>query len=88
MPDLRSCDSGKARDTSRRMNFAYCSSCRSKNYFIPAELNHRRHLLLTLATLGLWAVVWFIFTLGAVLRPYRCEECGWYKPEFRGPPQA
>ena len=80
-------DSKERPETNRRMNFAYCASCRSQNYFVPAKLNHGRHFLLTLLTLGLWAIVWFIFGLGAFLRPYRCEECGWHKPEFRGPAQ-
>ena len=80
-------DSKQTPETNPKTNFAYCASCRSQNYFVPAKLNHGRHFLLTLLTLGLWAAVWFIFGLGAFLRPYRCEECGWHKPEFRGPAQ-
>ena len=33
-------------------------------------------------TMGLWLVSWVALCIGKVLRPWRCEHCGWHKPEF------
>jgi hypothetical protein len=73
----------------RRTGFtAHCPHCRTQSTFIRARLANHRHLLLTILTLGLWSVVWFILFLGKSLRPWRCQHCGWHKPEFRKPPRA
>jgi len=31
---------------------------------------------------GLWIVSWIALCIGKVMRPWRCEHCGWHKPEF------
>jgi len=33
-------------------------------------------------TLGLWSVSWVAMCIGNLLRPWRCEHCGWHNPEF------
>jgi len=62
---------------------AYCARCRHQHVFVPSPVNHRFHLILSLFTLGLWLVSWAAVCIGNVLRPWRCERCGWHKPEFR-----
>lgn len=43
------------------------------------------HLVLTICTGGLWLVSWVAVCIGQVMRPWRCEHCGWHKPLFRNP---
>ena len=62
---------------------AHCPRCRQDEVFVRARLSHRRHLLLTLLTAGLWSIVWAALIVGICLRPWRCRACGWHKPEFR-----
>jgi hypothetical protein len=62
---------------------AHCPRCRQESLFVEAHIAHRKHLLLTLVTAGLWLVPWCALILGKTLRPYRCYVCGWHKPEFR-----
>jgi hypothetical protein len=63
---------------------AHCSRCRHEQLFIRAELNHPLHLALTVVTLGLWTVSWAALCIGKLMRPWRCEHCGWHNPEFEG----
>jgi hypothetical protein len=62
---------------------AHCPHCRQEQTFVHAHLSHRRHLLLTILTAGIWSVVWMALFIGKCLRPWRCGVCGWHKPEFR-----
>ncbi len=62
---------------------AHCPHCRQESVFVRARVSNTRHLLLTLATGGLWGVVWAGLLLGKGMRPWRCGMCGWHKPEFR-----
>jgi len=62
---------------------AHCPHCRRESVFIEGRVAHRKHLLLTIVTAGLWLVPWAAMILGKLLRPYRCQVCGWHKPEFR-----
>jgi len=45
-----------------------------------------------LFTLGLWVVSWVAISIGNQIRPWRCQQCGWYKPLTRprdsGPPSS
>ncbi len=45
--------------------------------------NHVLHLLLSVITLGVWVVVWFLAAVVAGSRAYRCPHCGartkWFK---------
>ena len=47
-----------------------------------ANINHGLHVMLSLATGGLWLVSWLALCIGKFMRPWRCEHCGWHKPEF------
>ena len=62
---------------------AHCLRCRHQQLFVRAVLNHPLHLLLTLLTLGLWSVSWVALCIGRLLRPWRCEHCGWHNPIFK-----
>jgi hypothetical protein len=64
------------------MTRAYCAHCRHRQTFIRVEVRHWFHFLLTLATVGFWGISWLAISLAAKLRPWRCEHCGWHKPEF------
>jgi hypothetical protein len=65
---------------------AYCSRCRHEHTFVPARHHHLLHLVLTVCTGGIWLVTWVAVCIGQRLRPWRCEHCGWHKPEFRNRP--
>jgi hypothetical protein len=81
--------SGRGRDASSSSSStsirAYCSQCRHQHTFVRARHHHRLHFFLTVATLGIWLVPWIAVCIGQVLRPWRCEHCGWHKPVFRDP---
>ena len=72
----------KAKDRVR----AHCPRCRHQQIFVRAEITHWLHLALSILTFGLWLVSWAALCIGKVLRPWRCEHCGWHKPEFRNRP--
>jgi hypothetical protein len=61
---------------------AHCPRCRHQQLFIRAQINHPLHIMLALCTAGLWLVSWAALCIGKVMRPWRCEHCGWHKPEF------
>jgi len=61
---------------------AHCPSCRHQQIFIEDKINHPLHLTLVFLTGGLWLVSWIAICIGKFLRPWRCEHCGWHKPEF------
>ena len=67
---------------------AHCPHCRRESLFIETRVAHRKHLLLTIVTAGLWLVPWGALILGKMLHPYRCHACGWHKPEFRNTSQV
>jgi hypothetical protein len=64
---------------------AHCASCKCERLFVAHEIQHLRHFMSTLLTGGLWLVVWLVVALERSLRPWRCSQCGWYKPEFTSP---
>jgi hypothetical protein len=61
---------------------AYCTRCRHRQTFVRAEVRHGIHLLLSVLTLGFWLISWAAICVASRLRPWRCEHCGWHKPEF------
>ena len=65
---------------------AYCQRCQHTQLFVPHEVNHKAYLGLSLLSLGLWAVSWVAACIGARIYPWRCEHCGWQKPEFNSLP--
>jgi predicted RNA-binding Zn-ribbon protein involved in translation (DUF1610 family) len=62
---------------------AHCPNCRRETVWVKARISHGWHLLLIVVTGGLWTVSWLALLIGKVMRPWRCEVCGWHKPEFR-----
>lgn len=61
---------------------AYCPRCRHQQIFVRAQIHHLQHLILSILTGGLWLVSWAALCIGKIMRPWRCEHCGWHKPEF------
>ena len=60
---------------------AYCPHCHHQQIFVRLSINHWAHLILSILTLGLWLISWISICIGALLRPWRCEHCGWHRPE-------
>jgi hypothetical protein len=77
--------SGRGRTGKRSHIRAYCSQCRHEYLFIKARHHHLLHLIATICTLGLWLIPWAAICVGQMMRPWRCEHCGWHKPVFRNP---
>lgn len=73
---------GMKKDKQDKMR-AYCRRCRHDQVFLRAQMHHGVHLLFSVLTLGLWSVSWLSIYLGHRFRPWRCEHCGWHKPESR-----
>lgn len=66
----------------RRLIRAYCPHCRCRQSFVPVVVRHWLHLLLVIVSGGLWLISYVAVWVGASIRPWRCEHCGWHKPEF------
>ena len=58
----------------------YCPRCGHDQLFEKNHIHHGVHLFLTVITFGLWLVSWASITFYHKLRPWRCQQCGWYKP--------
>ena len=58
----------------------YCPRCGHDQLFEKNHIHHGVHLFLTVITLGLWLVSWVSIAFYHKLRPWRCQQCGWYKP--------
>jgi len=56
----------------RRM---YCHTCEAERKAVSEGANHLLHLVLTLLTLGLWALVWGL-QHDKAKRGFRCDTCG------------
>jgi len=67
---------------------AHCTRCKCGRMFVKHQVNHAGHLLATLLTGGLWAISWIAVCIEGSLRPWRCEVCGWHKPECRVSPST
>ena len=62
---------------------AFCPKCREVRMFAHRPPRHiGLNLLLMVLTCGLWALVWFFEALFSEMRPWRCVDCAWHKPEF------
>lgn len=53
---------------------AYCEYCQQQRLVVRERASHILHLLLTLLTFGLWAIIW----LGVAVQigGWRCTVCG------------
>jgi len=61
----------------------YCPRCGHQQLFEKNQIHHGVHFFLTILTLGLWLVSWVAVYVGHQFRPWRCQQCGWYKPLFK-----
>jgi len=64
---------------------AHCTRCGCERSFIKCRTRHLLHFLATLLTAGVWLIVWVTISIERAMRPWRCEKCGWHKPEFSVP---
>lgn len=53
----------------------FCKACQSNVMAQANKPNHLLHLILTIATLGGWAIVWLILAVASIGN-YRCTRCG------------
>lgn len=51
-----------------------CKRCGEPTEHLEKKPSHLLHLILTILTLGLWAVVWVLLSLGSGAA--KCTECG------------
>lgn len=61
-----------------------CRECqkRTKHERQFKDISHILHLLLSIITFGLWAIVWFLLIMLHDKGPWRCSVCG-TKARFR-----
>ncbi|HOD95931.1 MAG TPA: hypothetical protein PLY90_01760 [Candidatus Hydrogenedentes bacterium] len=57
---------------SKEQEKMYCSQCQKKVTWHLKPVNHGRHLVITLCTLGMWIPAWVGLTL---LKLKYCDEC-------------
>ena len=53
----------------------FCPACGSDNQISRRTLNHQTQLILTIVTLGLWAIPWLALWLYGKRIPWRCRCC-------------
>lgn len=63
---------------------AWCRHCGHEQQFRRRKLNHRRHAVLSLFTLGIWLIPWFALTIGTKISPWECDQCG-TEPRIKPP---
>jgi hypothetical protein len=52
----------------------FCASCQQQRVVFRQGTNHILHLILTLLTVGFWAIIWF--GVAVKIGGWRCTECG------------
>lgn len=60
----------------RQYQVSHCANCNCERRFSRKSVNHRTHLHLTFATLGLWGVVWMFLVLRLAGMPRHRGWCG------------
>jgi hypothetical protein len=56
---------------------AYCATCGQQRMFVKSRINHVLHLILSIVTVGLWAIfVWLPLGIINSARGLRCSTCG------------
>ena len=53
--------------------------CEQQRLFTKPKINHLLHAILTVITLGVWAVVWVTLAIINSGKKQRCATCGWFK---------
>src|SRR4051794_31463688 len=55
----------------------YCATCGKQSKFEKPRINHVLHLILSVLTLSIWAVVvWLPLGIINSMRGFRCSTCG------------
>lgn len=55
----------------------YCATCGQQRLFVKQKPNHVLHLILSVLTVGIWALfVWIPLTMIAASKGARCTTCG------------
>lgn len=54
----------------------YCPNDQKMVLAVRQTPNHVLHLLLSVITFGFWVIIWFVTSVRASYRPYRCQQCG------------
>ncbi len=73
----------KTEKVEREKIAGYCSACKCESVFERHQTRHKLHFVFTVLTGGLWLIPWLAVCIEGALRPWRCDVCGWHKPEFR-----
>jgi hypothetical protein len=58
-----------------RQSRGWCEECQRHVLIIRPQCNHLLHFFLTIATFGVWAMVWFGLSVSPP-EPWRCSTCG------------
>ena len=53
----------------------FCKQCGQNRLAVGTKPNHVLHLILTILTAGLWAIVWVVVA-GLSAGNFRCSQCG------------
>ena len=53
----------------------FCKTCGENRLAVRTTPNHVLHLILTILTAGLWAIVWVIVSVVSAGN-FRCSQCG------------
>jgi DNA-directed RNA polymerase subunit RPC12/RpoP len=53
-----------------------CPDCGERRLIASRKPNHLLHLILTIITVGLWAVIWFFIAWSGEFHKWRCQNCG------------
>jgi hypothetical protein len=60
----------------------FCESCKKTTLHIKQGINHILHLILTIITFGIWAIMWLGIALFTSDTP-QCSKCGFKQSFFR-----
>lgn len=60
---------------------AHCAACKCERLFVKRRIRHPLHLLAAILSGGLWLIGWLAICIKEALRPWRCKNCGWRKPD-------
>jgi len=58
-----------------KQKLIYCKECKAKTPHLISATNHILHLLLTVFTAGIWAIIWIIVALVNAERATYCTVC-------------
>lgn len=65
---------------------SYCATCDRQSLFTKPRINHVLHLILSLVTLSVWALlVWLPLGIINSARKPKCSTCGMPKGASRSP---